>query len=104
MTDSELDQLYKEAALRCFYNYIPCDDSPNGPISRWVQRNIKFRESTLFYIVLGIAAELAKLERDENPTPPKYCSGQMRLFEVEEQYIWDGHTMVRNPRYGKFYD
>jgi hypothetical protein len=75
---SELQESYRKMAQRCFDEDIPVDDRL---IAEWIRRNVKFREETLFYIVLGVASELAKMRN--KPPIPKYCEGQMTLFEVD---------------------
>jgi hypothetical protein len=54
-----LDQIYAQAADLCLAEGVACDDSPHGPIRRWVAANVKYRPGTEFFIVTGIAAAMA---------------------------------------------
>lgn len=59
---ARLEELYRAAAERAYADGCTCDDTPNGCISQWVQRNVSYREGTLFFIVLGIACEIANIK------------------------------------------
>lgn len=99
-----LDAAYRACAERCFYEHIACDGEPGGAIHRWVMRNIKFRPGTEFFIVLGIACELAKLERATEEPNPRFCRGQRRLFEPYNRLRSCGTAIVPDPRFGKLTD
>jgi hypothetical protein len=57
-----LDEMYKQAAREARAAGCTCDDTPNGCVAQWVRANVTYRPETEFFIVLGIAAELADLE------------------------------------------
>jgi hypothetical protein len=59
---TQLQELYSKAADAAIADGCTADDSPNGCISQWVQKNVNYREDTLFFIVLGICAEIADRE------------------------------------------
>lgn len=59
---TQLQELYSKAADAAIADGCTADDSPNGCISQWVQKNVNYREGTLFFIVLGICAEIADRE------------------------------------------
>lgn len=56
---STLDEIYSRAADQAIADGVACDDSPNGAIHQWVQQNVNYRPGTEFFIVLGIAGEMA---------------------------------------------
>ena len=95
-----LSEQYAEMAKICYFAGMNCDDRPDGQIHRWVMANVKHRPETAFFIVLGINCELAKLTAE--PQAPKFCKGQMRLFEPHSQF--GGRNFARNPNYGKATD
>lgn len=104
MPDSQkLDVVYREIADTLYYRGYDCDDSPTGKIANWIRNNVKFREDTLFFIVLGVNAELHKLIAAENKEV-KYCEGQKRLFEIESRLLYNGQNVSVNPKFGKLTD
>lgn len=57
-----LDRTYRAIAMRLWARGFPCDDSPLGPVHRWVVRNVKHRPDTAFFIVVGVTCAMADLE------------------------------------------
>ena len=58
----DLEELYRECAIRCRDEGIANDDSPFGAIHCWVISNVRHRSDTAFYIVLGISGAMADLD------------------------------------------
>ena len=56
-----LRDLYRKAAEHCLAEGVELDAEPNGAICQWCQRNVDYRPGTLFFIVTGIACEMADL-------------------------------------------
>lgn len=56
-----LAETYKQLAEQAFADGIPADDTPGGPLTDWIVQRVSYREGTLFFIVLGVACELADL-------------------------------------------
>jgi hypothetical protein len=82
---SQLGELYRQCAERCIAEGVVLSERPDGPVHRWVKRNVKHREDTAFFIVLGICCEMNDLMRTPKPKP--YCEGQMEFpFLPEVEY------------------
>jgi hypothetical protein len=62
---NDLKQMYHDCAVRCRDEGVRIETTKGGAISRWIDRNAKCRPGTEFFIVNGIAAEMADLEAQE---------------------------------------
>lgn len=85
-SNNRLDELYRQAAEMCIEEGVVLCDRPDGPVHRWVKRNVKHRPDTAFFIVLGVCHEMHKLTQQEKE--PAYMKGQQTFYfndEVEHQ-------------------
>lgn len=62
MTAPTVDERFRQAATKCREDGVPIDTQPGGAIHRWVVENVSLRPGTEFFIVMGIAAEMADMD------------------------------------------
>jgi hypothetical protein len=56
------DELFDQAARAAHSDGIdPSSTEPDGPMARWVQRNVKHRPETLFFIVFILCCRVAEM-------------------------------------------
>lgn len=58
----KLSEMYKAAAQIAINEGVEIDDTPNGAVSQWVDRNVRHNPEMKFFIVFGIACEMANIK------------------------------------------
>lgn len=79
----KLQEMYRQAAEICLSEGIEIDETPNGAISMWVDRNVRHNPEQKFFIVFGIACEMADIQAKKDG----YVNAVDKAFKIASKNI-----------------
>lgn len=92
MAKIDLKEMYRQAATAALAAGVPVDDSPNGALHNWVKQNINYRPETEFFIVFGIACEMADIKAKsagyDSEVQRAYLAAQVKTCGCPECTFW----------------
>jgi hypothetical protein len=94
---SKLELIYRDLAAAAFAARVPVDDAPCGAVHRFILTRTRIPEGKDFFVVLGVAGELADLYAREEGYESATARALARAFGRRAARPAGGRDAPRRP-------